>query len=103
MTKFRLLAGYVSTQTHNDHPMARLGNSVLLGPHDEVFRAHLFTKVKFIAALFGKRSTQYTASVGDHKIHHFGRHFFGSTNKIAFIFTILIINNDYELTCFYVL
>ena len=58
---------------------------------------------KLAASLVGDGSAQHTASVAQHIVHGFGRNEFGRHDEVALVFTVLIVDNDDELSGFEVL
>src|SRR5436190_19260178 len=67
-----------------------------------IFNYH-WLEVKFHAAILQYGSTDKSPSMGAHKIDHFGCYVLSSSNKIAFILTILVVYHDNQLAFFYVL
>src|SRR5690242_11129759 len=53
-------------------------------------------KIQFISPGFGDRGTEHAATVAGHEVDRFGRCYFGSRNKIAFIFAIFVVDYDYK-------
>ena len=58
-----------------------------------VVRLH-HVEFELCAALFGKRSTQHTATVLEHEIDDFGRHLLGCYDEVAFVFPVFVIDDD---------
>ena len=45
------------------------------------------------------RHADLPSAVRDHEVHRLRAGMFGSANKVALVFPILCIDNDYDLTC----
>ena len=60
-------------------------------------------QAKFIATFFKQGHTDQAPPMFAHKIDHFRGNVAGSSNKIAFIFTVLIIHHYNHFTILYIL
>ena len=48
----------------------------------------------------GERHAKHTTGILKHEINLVGRYFFCSHNEVALVFTVFVINNNYEFTGF---
>ena len=65
--------------------------------HGGVFH-HLVGQVKFFATCFRDGGAEQSARIFQHEIHHFSGNGFCCADEIAFVFAVLIIHDDDELT-----
>ena len=63
------------------------------GTHARCVFSGLWKKLKFVAPVLGQRKTYESAPVDGHKVNDRRRDFFGCTNEVTLILTILIIHN----------
>ena len=70
--------------------------------HTGVF-LHLMFEFQLVAALDGDRCTEHTATIVEHIVHLFGGDHFSGHDEVAFVFPVLVIHHDNELTVLEVL
>ena len=70
-------------------------NGSVVGDHHRQFQ--------FLGALNGNGGANQPARMRFHKVYLFRRDAFGSDNKVAFVFTIFIVNHNDKVSVFYFL
>ena len=64
---------------------------------------HLVRQTELLAALYGDGGAQHAAAVAQHEVDVFGRNEFGCHDEVAFVFAVLVVDYDDELTVLEVL
>ena len=59
---------------------------------------NLHIEIQFTATAFRDWCTKHTTPVLHHEVHFFRRNLFCSNDKVPLIFTVFIINHDYEFS-----
>ena len=55
-------------------------------------------QVEFVAAADGDRGAEHTTGVLQHEVDHLGGDLLGSTDQVAFVLTVLVVDDNDELT-----
>ena len=50
--------------------------------------------MQLVAAIFGERHADQTAAELGHEVDGFGRDFFGGHGQVAFVFAVLVVDED---------
>ena len=57
---------------------------------------HLHVQFQLLATVFGQWCAHHPASVVQHEVDDFGRDLFRSDDEVAFVFTVFVVDDDYD-------
>ena len=63
-------------------------------PKREVLIGDISGRCEVVAALFGERQADQPAAVRGHEVDGFGRDFFGGHGEVAFVFAVLVVDEN---------